>query len=233
MAVDYDKDYVRQKLTILLRDLHNHDSGEVVRVLARIANVADGIELRKEVTRMMPREENPSMARISEDGMSVHMPGMGLVPIDWDRFNGFSASDAMKKPDELVEKNASIITELSAKVAALTMENKRLDGLINNPHTENFLEAVKLEAAHQRERWGSEHDGGKEPSDWFWLLGFLAGKAIRPAQPRHKVLHHIITTAAACLNWHANESGFSTSMKAGAEGGGINDSLIGTEGVEQ
>lgn len=76
---------------------------------------------------------------------------------------------------------------------------EHLDGLINSPHTADFLEAVKLEAAHQRERWGAAHDAGKDDTDWFWLIGYVAGKAVsKPA----KQLHHIITTAAVCLNWH-------------------------------
>lgn len=74
-----------------------------------------------------------------------------------------------------------------------------LEALINNPHTAEFLEAVRLEAAHQRERWAADHDAGKEDADWYWLIGHLAGKAIHKPEKR---LHHIITTAAACLNWH-------------------------------
>lgn len=91
-------------------------------------------------------------------------------------------------------------------------EIHRLSALINNPHTTDFLEAVKLEAAHQRERWGVDHDAGKDDCDWFWLIGFLAGKAM--SKPERQ-LHHIITTAAACLNWHANKTGYSTSMRPG------------------
>lgn len=96
----------------------------------------------------------------------------------------------------------------------LGKEIQRLNGLINSPHTEDFLEAVRLEAAHQRERWGSEHDDGKADTDWFWLIGYLAGKAIHKPE---KQLHHIITTAAACLNWHAARSGADTRMRPGIE----------------
>ncbi len=80
-------------------------------------------------------------------------------------------------------------------------EAERLQGLIWTPHTQEFLEAVQIEAAHQRDRWGEDHDALKEPVDWYWLLGWLAGKAARPETPE-KRLHHIVTTAAACLNWH-------------------------------
>jgi hypothetical protein len=103
------------------------------------------------------------------------------------------------------EDNASVAVILRA-------ENDRLRALINNPHTDDFLAAVRLEAAHQQERWGSEHDAGKTDADWFWLVGYLAGKAITKPE---KQLHHIITTAAALLNWHAHKTGASTGMRPG------------------
>ena len=78
-------------------------------------------------------------------------------------------------------------------------EVARLTALINTPHTNSFLDAVRLEAAHQRERWSVSHDAGKTDADWYWLLAHLAGKAINKPE---KLLHHIVTTAAACLNWH-------------------------------
>jgi hypothetical protein len=93
-------------------------------------------------------------------------------------------------------------------------ELERLHALINNPHTADFVEAVKSEAAHQRERWGTEHDTGKLDADWFWLIGYLAGKAMH-SEIYGKQLHHIITTAAACLNWHAHKTGASTTMRPG------------------
>ncbi len=99
-----------------------------------------------------------------------------------------------------------------AALTALRAERDRLDALINNPHTDDFLESVRLEAAHQRERWAAEHDGGKSDADWFWLIGYLAGKALNKPEKR---LHHVITTAAAALNWHAHLSGASTSMRPG------------------
>lgn len=109
-------------------------------------------------------------------------------------------------------------------------EITRLHELINAPHVEDFIEAVKLEAAHQRERWGVEHDAGKTDADWFWLIGYLAGKALHAGTlgcdavnvsttPATKVstkqLHHIITTAAACLNWHAQRMGINLRMRPG------------------
>ena len=106
-----------------------------------------------------------------------------------------------------------------ARAEIAEAEVARLDALINNPHTDDFLEAVRTEAAHQRERWGSEHDAGKGAPDWFWLLGYLGGKALHAwkAGDSEKLKHHIITTAAACLNWHANVSGQDRSMRPGID----------------
>lgn len=84
-------------------------------------------------------------------------------------------------------------------------ELERLDDLINNPETQVFLEGVKLETAHQHERWVGD-DEKKEPSDWFWTLGYLSGKAMN-AQIRGdtgKALHHVVTSAAMCAQWHSH-----------------------------
>src|SRR5258706_8072114 len=50
-----------------------------------------------------------------------------------------------------------------SSVLAVVNEVKRTRKLINTPHTSNFIEAVKLEAAHQINRWGVQHDAGKRP----------------------------------------------------------------------
>lgn len=93
--------------------------------------------------------------------------------------------------------------------ATMRNEAARLTALINTPEIIDFVKAVQIEAVHQRERWGSEHDEGKTAADWFWLLGYLAGKAITADKggDREKLLHHIVTTAAACSNWHAQVLG--------------------------
>lgn len=106
---------------------------------------------------------------------------------------------------------------LQKKLNAANAEIARLTGLINNPQMVDFLVAVKLEAIHQRERWGSEHDDGKGPEDWLWLVAYLSTKATQASryEDREKYLHHIITCAAACLNWHANATGTETTMRPG------------------
>lgn len=83
-------------------------------------------------------------------------------------------------------------------------ELERLDGLINNPSVDDFLESVRLEAVHQRERWGPEHDQDKSDYDWVWLLAHLATKAFMAARygDVKQAKHHTISSAAALLNWH-------------------------------
>jgi len=111
------------------------------------------------------------------------------------------------------------------RLTAEAAEGRRLTALVNTPELLDFMKAVPLEAAHQVERFSSEHDGGKEPEDWFWLIGYLNGRALfhhREAERlaaisndiardfredqiafhREKAVHHCITTAAACANWH-------------------------------
>lgn len=98
-------------------------------------------------------------------------------------------------------------------------EIERLNAIINTPQADDFLRAVSTEAEHQRQRWGSEHDVGKTPADWFWLIGYLAGKALHAHASGNveKAEHHIITTAAACANWHQAVFG-KTDMRPGIDG---------------
>lgn len=105
------------------------------------------------------------------------------------------------------------IGQLMHDIAARDAEITRLDALINTPETRDFLEGVKREAAHQLERWGRPHDRSKSAENWFWLVGYLAGKALRAAITGDKVKarHHTISTAAALMHWHtailADETG--------------------------
>jgi len=95
------------------------------------------------------------------------------------------------------------------EIEELRAENERLKALINAPHTHHFLEAVRSEVAHQVERWGTVHDRAKEPADWFWLLGYLGGKALAShvAGDNEKALHHTISSAAVLANWWAHIKG--------------------------
>jgi hypothetical protein len=117
----------------------------------------------------------------------------------------------MKETDETIE-------QIRKSRRAAEEERDRIKALINSPQTANFLEAVQAEAAHQIERWGSAHDRGKSAENWFWLIGYLAGKALRAVieGDRDKALHHTISSAAALANWHQ-------AISAAETGRGIGD----------
>jgi hypothetical protein len=85
----------------------------------------------------------------------------------------------------------------------LIQEVYRLSGLINQPSIEDFLESVRIEAAHQIEHRDIE-DRNKTPFDWFWTCGYLCQKAATAAThgDLDKALHHTISTAALMANWH-------------------------------
>jgi hypothetical protein len=125
------------------------------------------------------------------------------------------------------------------RLTAEAAEGRRLTALVNTPELLDFMKAVPLEAVHQVERFGSEHDNRKTPEDWFWLIGYLAGRALahhkeaerlaaisndiardfredQIAHHREKAVHHCITTAAACANWHLAVVG-KVSMRPGVD----------------
>jgi len=85
-------------------------------------------------------------------------------------------------------------------------ELERLRALVNSPETRDFLLGVRNEVAHQVERWGTVHARAKEPADWFWLIGYLGGKALAAhvKGDTDKAMHHCISTAAALANWHTH-----------------------------
>ncbi len=106
-------------------------------------------------------------------------------------------------------------------VMLVTAEELRaiLTAHLNTPELEDFAKGAVNEAVHQVERWGTDHDAGKTPTDWFWLIGYLAGKAAAShfAGDVDKALHHCITTAAAMANWHRAIKGTDNRMRPGIE----------------
>jgi hypothetical protein len=111
--------------------------------------------------------------------------------------------DALNRLRGAVVTKTLPLTENTDERTALA-ELTRLRALIDSPVLHDFARGVVLEAVHQQERWASPHDGGKEPADWFWLLGYLTQKAMMSqlAGDIDKALHHTITAAAALANWH-------------------------------
>lgn len=99
----------------------------------------------------------------------------------------------------------------------LEKELERLRALIGRPYIGAWTDEVLIEAAHQRERWGSDHDTGKAPEDWFWLLGYLAGKllAAHKAGDAEKARHHTVSSAATLAHWAAAISGDENVMRPG------------------
>ena len=123
------------------------------------------------------------------------------------------------------------------ELLAFKAQAERLDAIINTPELVDFPKAVMLEAAHQEQRWGSADREGKTPQEWFWLVGYLSGRALAHhkeaerlagdpygangtrdpsiAYHREKAVHHTITAAAALAHWHASVLGKHTTMQPG------------------
>lgn len=94
-------------------------------------------------------------------------------------------------------------------------EIKRLNDVLHTPLIGEFFAAVKNEASHQVERWKSSHDEGKTDGDWFWLIGYIAGKVLWPDADNAKQRHRIIAIAAVAYNWWRRKSGMDTGMRPG------------------
>lgn len=107
--------------------------------------------------------------------------------------------------------------ELRAEREQQDARIKELEAALNTPGTEDFDKAVPLEAAHQVQRWGTTHDAGKNPEDWFWLLGYLSGKALASCRSGDttKAKHHCISSAAVLRNWHAHIRSGQSEMRPG------------------
>lgn len=103
------------------------------------------------------------------------------------------------------------VIENSGKYVINSKDWKLLQS-INSPETKDFDSGVLSEFAHQEKRWGTENDSGKTPEDWFWLVGYLAGKALHYSKSGDisKALHHCISTAAVMRNWHKHILGAGT-----------------------
>ncbi len=134
--------------------------------------------------------------------------------------------------------DTGVVEALRTELAIEKARADRLDALVNSPETENWLTGVPLEAAHQIERWGADHDAGKTAWDWFWLVGYLSQKAAAShvAGDLFKAKHHTISTGAAMLNWHRHLTGENTVMRPGidpvARGLGLGDVALSDQGRE-
>lgn len=137
--------------------------------------------------------------RVDPSAVTIHRASPNAVQVDV-----LAVLDGCVEEAQFRGHQAEIIAARAA-VVELIVERDRLDAMINNPQTGMFLEAVRSEAAHQVERWGTVHDRAKAPQDWFWLLGYLGGKALAAhnAGDEFKALHHTVSSAAVLANWFA------------------------------
>lgn len=157
-------------------------------------------------------EERPGEWRVTDAATgAVRLASDGRTPLVFR-----SAEGAEYCLARLVEAEGDTPAPPTVAPRELAVEVQRLEGLLNAPEVRDFVKGVALEAAHQRQRWGAPHDEGKAPADWFWLVGYLAGKALHAhvAGNAEKALHHTVSTAAALCNWHAAILG-KTDMRPG------------------
>lgn len=105
----------------------------------------------------------------------------------------------------------------SGAVAEPVAELERLRSLIGRPYVGAWVDEILIEAAHQRDRWGADQDHGKAPEDWFWLVGYLAGKALaaHKSGDSDKARHHTVSTAAVLAHWAAAISGSENVFRPG------------------
>jgi hypothetical protein len=151
---------------------------------------------------------DPSWVGNSPSPDCKNCDGTGVY--SWEKLN--AAAEAAPKPADLPDEPfVSVRRDLFER---MTEQLERADRLLNTPEVVDFAKGVQFEAVHQRARWGSDHDAGKTDADWFWLVGYLAGKALHKPEKR---LHHLITAAAALANWHAYTLG-KTNMRPGIDG---------------
>lgn len=125
--------------------------------------------------------------------------------------HSFDEHDGVTEPTKTPRTDEAYILRLLGRIADLEREFAQaqqrvaeLEARLNTPEIEDFSRAVCLEAAHQIERWGTAHDRAKSAEHWYWLVGYLAGKALRATitGDRDKALHHCISSAAALAHWH-------------------------------
>lgn len=158
--------------------------------------------------------DNGSLCRITKvEADSISIEWASNHDISWFPPGWFKESFWPYDPPQLMEK----LRELDDRAYTAEQEVKRLRHELNIPEVNDFVAGVVKEAAHQRERWGVDHDAGKTPGDWFWLVGHLLSKASL-LEGGEKRRHRIISGAAALANWFLNELGVDKRMRPGIQG---------------
>lgn len=149
-----------------------------------------------------PTEIDDELANNGRPGPVAQLDAVMKLADSYAHCYAFVDDDSMPKAREAL--HTALQAYLPASIADLHAELARLHAVINEPHTDDFLKATSIEKEHQRQRWGDAHDRSKSAEHWYWLVGYLAGKALRAAisGDRVKALHHTISSAAALANWH-------------------------------
>lgn len=122
----------------------------------------------------------------------------------------------------LIDYIDKVVDDLQVTANALAderMEHGLLQELLSRPEIDDFWEGIVTEAAHQRQRWGDAHDRSKSAENWFWLVGYLSGKALRASieGQKAKAKHHTISSAAALFQWHQAIKADETDRGVGAD----------------
>ena len=102
--------------------------------------------------RRTPREVLIEASRLNS-GPTIHGSTLAEVVAERDILRA-QLAEAQR---ELDEARTALDAALESQRDAMS-ERDRLFLLINTPRTDDFFEAVRIEAAHQVERWGVEHD---------------------------------------------------------------------------
>lgn len=200
------------------------EDGEVVDAAGRLLLIID-------VDRQLPDDDVATIQRIVASSLNARggqKPACDRVEalaarlaakdgLIWDEECGYEAENGECDSGTCIAAHFEDHDPDAARGWYKSMARAAFDALVNTPETIDFMIGVPLEATHQRERWAADHDAGKTPFDWFWLIGYLAQKAAAAAVAgdADKARHHTISTAAALANWHAALSGADTSMRPG------------------
>lgn len=118
------------------------------------------------------------------DGWEVLQSARDKAPAMIDELERALASDAGAA---LLRERSTMriaLSDATNRAALAEADVVKLKAERDTPEIIDFAKAVALEVQHQRARWPSEHDAGKADADWFWLIGYLAGKALHnPRDP--------------------------------------------------
>lgn len=178
--------------------------------------VCDKVEARERALGHCPS----TLRRDTVDRMNRGMADCAAHRVDW-RAEALRlrvvVGDVQTNVTNAETKIAAAFAEVRAERDGALDEVDRLRHLINTPRTDEFFAAVRIESAHQIERWGVEHDAGKRTEDWITLFTYLLGKAAKAywSGDEEKLKHHVITSGAVALNWFRRLTGDNTLFRPG------------------